>query len=95
MFKIPLKVLEHQDPTPTWTPGLNFQALLAEAQYKSGWRTLPPPPELRVHHKEDKDTRNVVLQALQTPKQADVPVADPWNKDPLDLDRDANWDTVL
>ena len=55
MFNIPLKVPEHQDPTPMRTQGLNFQALLAEAQFKSGRRTLPPPPELRVP-KEDKDT---------------------------------------
>ena len=36
MFKIPLKVPEHRDPMPKRTQGLNFQALLAEAQFKSG-----------------------------------------------------------
>ena len=63
MFKVPPKVPECQDPMPAGTPRLNFKALLAEAQYKSSWRTLPPspelrfpPPEVRLHHKDDKDT---------------------------------------
>ena len=68
---------------------------MAEAQYKSGQMTLPPPPELRLHHKEDKETRNVVLKTLQTPKKTRVPVADPPNKDPLDLDWDTNQDAAL
>ena len=47
--------------------------------------------------KDDKDTRNVVLRVIQTPKVADilVNVADPRNKDPLDLDWDTNCDAAL
>ena len=93
MFKAPAKVPECWDQMPVETPRLNFQALLAEAQYKSSLRTLPPPPELRfplkICHKDDKDTQNMVLRTLQAPDKAEVPVADPRNKDPLDL----VWDT--
>ena len=67
---------------------------MAEAQFKSGRRLLPPPPELRLHHKDDKDTRNMELQA-KTSKRIEVPVSNPRNKDPLDLDRDANRDAAL
>ena len=65
MFKVPHKVPEHQDQVPATHSGLNFRALMVEAQYKSGQRTLPPPLELRLHHKDDKDTRNMELQALK------------------------------
>ena len=75
-------------------PGLNFRALMAEAHFKSSRRLLPPPPELRLHRKDDKDTRNVELQA-KTSKRVEVPVSNPYNRDPLDLDRDANWDAAL
>ena len=37
----------------------------------------------------------MVLKTLQTPKETRVPVADPRNKDPLDLDRDVNRDAAL
>ena len=67
---------------------------MAEAQFKSSQRTLPPPPELRLHRKDDKDTRNVELQA-KTSKRIEVQVSNPWNKDPLDLDRDAYQDAAL
>ena len=67
---------------------------MAEAEFKSGRRTLPPPPELRLHRKDDKDTRNMELQA-KTSKRIEVPVSNPQNKNPLDLDWDANWDAAL
>ena len=79
---------------PTRTPGLNFQALLAKAQFKSGQRTLPPPPEMRAHQ-DDKDTCKVVLRALQVTKEVDVSVADPRNKDSLNLVWDTNRDVML
>ena len=94
MFKVPPKVLECRDQVPVMQPGLDFRALMAEAQFKSGQRLLPPPPELRLHRKDDKDTRNVELQA-KTSKRIEVPVSNPWNRDPLDLDRDANRDATL
>ena len=94
MFKVPPKVLECQDQVPVTQSGLYFRALMAEAQFKSSWRVLPPPLELRLHHKDDKDTRNMELQA-KTSKRIEVPVSNPRNKDPLDLDRDTNWDAVL
>ena len=94
MFKVPCKVPECRDQVPIMQSGLNFRALMAEAQFKSDRRVLPPPPELRLHCKDDKDTRNMELQA-KTSKNPEVPVANPRNKDPLDLDRDANWDAVL
>ena len=31
----------------------------------------------------------------KTSKRIDVPVSNPWNRDPLDLDRDANRDAAL
>ena len=94
MFKVPPKVLECRDQVPVMQPGLNFRALMAEAQFKSCRRLLPPPPELRLHCKDDKDMRNVELQA-KTAKREEVLVSNPRNTDPLDLDRDANWDAVL
>ena len=94
MFKVPCKVPECWDQVPVMQSRLNFRALMAEAQFKSGWRALPPPPELRLHCKDDKDTRNMELQA-KTSKNTEVLVANPRNKDLLDLDRDANWDAVL
>ena len=63
---------------------------MAEAQFKSGRRQLPPP-----RYKDDKDTRNVIVKSMQQPKPkkaADIPVADPWNSDPLDLLRNASQD---
>ena len=47
MFKVPPKVLECQDQVPVMQPRLDFRTLMAEAQFKCGWRLLPPPPELR------------------------------------------------
>ena len=38
--------------------------------------------------------RNVELQAKMA-KREEVPVSNPQNRDPLDLDRDANWDAML
>ena len=89
MFKVPPKVPECWDQVPVMQPGLNFRALMAEAQFKSGQRLLPPPPKLRLHRKDNKDTRNVELQT-KTSKRIEVPVSNPRNRDPLDLDRDAN-----
>ena len=94
MFKVPPKVPECRDQVPVMQSGLNFRALMAEAHFKSGRRTLPPPPELRLHRKDDKDTRNVELQAKK-PKRIEVPVSNPQNQDPLDLNRDANQDAAL
>ena len=94
MFKVPPKAPECWDQVPVTQSGLNFRALMAEAQFKSGRRTLPPSPELRLHCKDDKDTRNVELQA-KTSKRIEVLVSNPWNKDPLDLDWDANQDAML
>ena len=93
-FKVPPKVLECRDQVPVMQSRLNFRALMAEAQFKSDQRALPPPPELRLHCKDDKDTRNVELQA-KTSKRIEVPVSNSWNKNPLDLDRDANRDAML
>ena len=83
MFKVPTGVLVSQDP-PLSRPQLDPQVLMAQAKLKSGQQTLPPPPELRAQ-KDDPDTWNVVLRAIQTPKVTDtqVKVADPRNKDPL------------
>ena len=94
IFKVPPKVPEWWDQVPVMQPGLDFRALMAEAQFKSGQRPLPPPPELRLHHKDNKDTRNMELQA-KTSKRIEVPVSNPQNRDPLDLDWDANWDATL
>ena len=94
MFKVPEKVPEHQGQASATPPGLDFWALMAEAQFKSGHRQLPPPP----HYKDDKDTRNVIVKSMQQPKPkkaADILVANPQNSDPLDLLRDASWDAVL
>ena len=69
---------------------------MAEAKFKSGHRTLPQPPGLQ---KQDNDSRNIVLCSMQTPtpkeKDSLVEVADPHNKDPLDLDWHANRDKAL
>ena len=69
---------------------------MAKAKFKSGQRTLPPPPGLR-RHLDNPDSWNVVLQAIQTPKVTDTPVevANPKNRDPLYLDLDANRDKAL
>ena len=97
MFKVPERVLECQSRASSMPPFLDFRALMAEAQFKSGHRQLPPP-----HYKDDKDTRNVIVKAMQQPKPkpkakeaADIPVANPRNSDPLDLLRDASWDAAL
>ena len=74
---------------------LDFRALMAKAQFKSSRRMLPPPPGLRPHYKDDKDTRNVIVKSLQKPKVAEVLVANPRNTDPLDLARDASQDAAL
>ena len=85
MFKIPAEVLAHQDTTPPKS------RLNPQAEFKYGQRTLPPPPGLR-RPRDDPDTQNVVLQAIQTPKVVDtrVNVANPWNTDLLDLNQDAS-----
>ena len=95
MFKVPYKVLECQDQASVMPSGLDFRALMAEAQFKSGRRTLPPSPGLRPHYKDDKDTRNVIVKSIQKPKVEEVLVANPRNMDPLDLARDADWGAVL
>ena len=38
--------------------------------------------------------RNAEVQAKMA-KREEVPVSNPWNRDPLDLDQDANWDATL
>ena len=94
MFKVPDKVPECQGRVSAMPPGLDFRALMAEAQFKSSHRQLPPPP----HYKDDKDTRNVIVKSMQQPKPkkaADIPVADPWNSDPRDLLWDASRDATL
>ena len=94
VFEVPEKVLECQGRASAMPPRLDFQALMAEAQYKSGHRQLPPPP----HYKDDKDTRNVIVKSMQQPKPkkaADVLVANPRNSDPLDLLWDASQDATL
>ena len=95
MFKILAEVPVHQDPTPT-KPQLDPWVLMAEAKFKSGQRSLPPPPELR-RPKGDPDTWNVLLRSIQTPKVTDTPVevANPQNRDLLYLDQDANRDKAL
>ena len=92
MFQVPVEAPVFQVPLPA-KPRLDPRALMAEAKLKSGWQTLPLPLGVRRHI----DTRNVVLRALQTPMVTDtqVEVANPWNTDPLDLDRDANRDKAL
>ena len=94
MFKVPEKVPERQGWASAMPPGLDFRALMAEAQFKSGHRQLPPP----LRYKDDKDTRNVIVKSMQQPKPkkaADIPVANPQNSDPLDLLWDACWDATL
>ena len=95
MFKIPVEAPVHQDPTPA-KPQLNPWGLMAEAQYKFGWRTLPLPPVLR-RVKDNLDSQNIVLQAIQMPKVADTPVevTSAQNRDLLDLNQDASWDAAL
>ena len=89
MFKVPAEIPTPQEslPTRTW---LDPRAFMAEAKFKSGWRTLPPPLGLR-RQIDNPDSWNMVLRAIQTPKVADTPVevANPQNRDPLYLDRDA------
>ena len=97
MFQVPTEAPVFRFPLPA-KPQLDPQALMAEAKFKSGWQTLPPPPGLRRHIDDpDSDTRNVVLQALQTPMVTDtqVEVTNPRNTNPLDLDWDANRDKAL
>ena len=97
MFKVQEKVLECQDWASAMSPGLDFQALMAEAQFKSSHRQLLPPlPPPR--YKDDKDTRNIIVKSMQQPepkKAADIPVANPRNSDPLDLLQDASRDAAL
>ena len=95
MFKVPDNVLECRDQASAMLPRLDFRALMAEVQFKSGHRTLLPPSELRACYKDDKDTRNVIVKSLQKTKVADIPVANPQNTDLLDLLWDANQDTTL
>ena len=68
---------------------------MTEAQYKTSQRMTPPPLELRSHPKDDKNPENVESQAKKTSKVTKVPVANPRNNNPLDLDRDATWDAML
>ena len=93
MFKVPAKVPAPRDPPSL--PWLDPHALMAEANFKSSHRPLPPPPGLR--SQDVVDTRNVILRSMQTPKATNtlVEVANPRNKDPLYLDRDANRDKAL
>ena len=63
MFKVPEKVPECQSRASSMPPGLDFWALIAGAQFKSGRRQLPPP-----RYKDDKDTRNVIVKSMQQPK---------------------------
>ena len=93
MFKVLEKVPECQIRASSMPPGLDLRALMAEAQFKSGHRQLPPP-----RYKDDKDTRNVIVKSMQQPKPkkaADILVANPQNSDLLDLLRDASRDAVL
>ena len=92
--QVPVKVPAPQDPLQA-LPHLDPWALMAEAKYKSSHRTLPPPPGLG--RQDMADTRNVVLHSMQTPKTTDTPVevTNPWNKDPLYLNQDANRDKAL
>ena len=61
MFQVPAEAPVFQVPLPA-KPQLDPQALMAEAKFKSGWRTLPLPPGLRRHIDDpDSDTWNVVL----------------------------------
>ena len=46
---------------------------MAEAKFKSGRRTLPPPPGLRKQI-DNLDIWNVVLRGIQTPKVTKTPV---------------------
>ena len=97
MFQVPTEAPVFWVPLPA-KPRLDTRALMAEAKLKSGWRTLPLPPSLRRHiDNPDSNTRNVVLQALQTPTVTDtqVEVANPRNTNPLDLDWDVNRDKAL
>ena len=97
MFQVPAEAPVFWVPLPV-KPRLDPRALMAEAKFKSGRRTLPPPLGLRRHIDDsDSDTLNVVLRALQTPTMTDtqVEVTNPQNTDPLDLDWDANRDKAL
>ena len=97
MFKVPEKVLECQEWVSAMPPGLDFRALMAEAQFKSSRRQLPPPPP-PPRYKDDKDTRNVIVKSMQQPKPKkaeDIPVADHRNSDPLGVLRDASQDATL
>ena len=98
MFKVPPKVtpkvLVPWDLLPP-RPWLDPCTLMAEAKFKSDHRTLPPP--LGLDKSDVSDTQKVILHSIQTPGVEDtqVNVANPQNRDPLDLDRDANRDKTL
>ena len=97
MFKAPTEVPVFWTPLPA-KPRLDPRDLMAEAKFKSGWWTLPQPLGLRRHIDDpDSNSQNVVLWAIQMPMVTNTPVevANPWNTDPLDLDRDANRDKAL
>ena len=97
MFKAPAEVPVFWAPLPAKSQ-LDPQALMAKAKIKSGQWTLPPPPGLRRHIDDpDSDSQNVVLRAIQMPMVTDtqVEVTNPWNTNPLDLDRDTNRDKAL
>ena len=97
VFQVPAETPVFRVPLPA-KPRLDPRALMAEAKFKSGWRTLPPPPGLKRHVDDPgSDTQNVVLRALQMPMVTDtrVEVANPQNTDLLDLDRDVNRDKAL
>ena len=64
MFRIPVKVPVHLDTLPPKSGSLDLQALMAETQYQSGQRTLPPPPGLKTPL-EAPDTKNLVLKAIE------------------------------
>ena len=64
MFRIPVKVLVCWDTLPPKSESLDPQALMAETQYQSGQRTLPPPPGLKTPL-EAPDTKNLVLKVIK------------------------------
>ena len=61
IFQVPSEALVFRVPLPV-KPQLDPRALMADAKFKSGWLTFPPPPSLRRHIDDpDSNTRNVVL----------------------------------
>ena len=97
MFKVPAEVPVFRAPLPA-KPQLDPWVLMVEAKYKSGCRTLPPPPGLKRHiDNPDSRSQNIVLRAIQMPMVTNTPVevANPQNTDLLDLDQDTSRDKAL